>query len=322
MLGMDFETGQPSVLSMIAFGLAGLYYLAVILPLLSVTIRRFHDRNLSGWWYLAGVVALAAFLALWLSAPETSWNALIRDSYLWHVVRFSFWQAFLSALFSVLPAIFLARALYRRRFPGRTLLLRLCAMTLILPVLVAVFGILSVYGRQGWLASLFGQAETPNPHFQSVKKLDALIRRCAATLNEKQLEAVRSALQHSISLISGGAGSGKSYTISVINTICEESDLEVVLAAPTGKAANAWRKSAVAAAPPSTACSAMTARVSRAARRTPSMPTSWWSTSFRWSTCRWPGTCSRRSICRGPRCCWSGTTTSFRRWDPETYCAI
>lgn len=28
-------------------------------------------------------------------------------------------------------------------------------MTLILPVLVAVFGILSVYGRQGWLASLW-----------------------------------------------------------------------------------------------------------------------------------------------------------------------
>ena len=44
--------------------------------------------------------------------------------------------------------------LYRRRFPGRLALLRLCAMTLILPVLVAVFGILSVYGRQGWLASL------------------------------------------------------------------------------------------------------------------------------------------------------------------------
>lgn len=28
-------------------------------------------------------------------------------------------------------------------------------MTLILPVLVAVFGILSVYGRRGWLASLW-----------------------------------------------------------------------------------------------------------------------------------------------------------------------
>ena len=100
-------------------------------------------------------VALAAFLTLWFSAPGAGWQSVFSDSYLWHVVRFSFWQASLSALISVGPAIFLARALYRRRFPGRTLLLRLCAMTLILPVLVAVFGILSVYGRQGWLASLF-----------------------------------------------------------------------------------------------------------------------------------------------------------------------
>ncbi|MGY5958488.1 thiamine/thiamine pyrophosphate ABC transporter permease ThiP [Kosakonia sp. BK9b] len=100
-------------------------------------------------------VALAAFLALWQNAPTTALSAFWQDSYLWHVVRFSFWQAFLSALLSVVPAIFLARALYRRRFPGRLALLRLCAMTLILPVLVAVFGILSVYGRQGWLASLW-----------------------------------------------------------------------------------------------------------------------------------------------------------------------
>lgn len=113
-------------------------------------------------WLIPGVsaatlvvaVALAAFLALWWNAPQGNWVAVWQDSYLWHVVRFSFWQAFLSALLSVVPAIFLARALYRRRFPGRLALLRLCAMTLILPVLVAVFGILSVYGRQGWLASL------------------------------------------------------------------------------------------------------------------------------------------------------------------------
>ncbi len=101
------------------------------------------------------VVSPGAFLALWFNAPESDLLALWHDSYLWHVIRFSFWQAFLSALLSTLPAIFLARALYRRRFPGRLALLRLCAMTLILPVLVAVFGILSVYGRQGWLAFLF-----------------------------------------------------------------------------------------------------------------------------------------------------------------------
>jgi len=99
-------------------------------------------------------VALGAFLSLWFSAPDADVSALWHDSYLWHVVRFSFWQAFLSALLSVAPAVLLARALYRRRFPGRQALLRLCAMTLILPVLVAVFGILSVYGRQGWLAQI------------------------------------------------------------------------------------------------------------------------------------------------------------------------
>ena len=106
-------------------------------------------------WLIPGVsattlvvaVALAAFLALWWNAPQDDWVAVWQDSYLWHVVRFSFWQAFLSALLSVVPAIFLARALYRRRFPGRLALLRLCAMTLILPVLVAVFGILSVNGH-------------------------------------------------------------------------------------------------------------------------------------------------------------------------------
>lgn len=70
-------------------------------------------------WLIPGVsaatlvvaVALAAFLALWWNAPQGDWVAIWQDSYLWHVVRFSFWQAFLSALLSVVPAIFLARAL-------------------------------------------------------------------------------------------------------------------------------------------------------------------------------------------------------------------
>lgn len=115
-----------------------------------------------GWLYpgllaatLVVAVALAALLALWFNAPHTDILAMVQDHYLWHVLRFSFWQAFLSAALSVIPALFLARALYRRRFPGRMALLRLCAMTLVLPVLVAVFGILTVYGREGWLASLW-----------------------------------------------------------------------------------------------------------------------------------------------------------------------
>ncbi|PQL07820.1 thiamine/thiamine pyrophosphate ABC transporter permease ThiP [Pantoea ananatis] len=99
-------------------------------------------------------VALLAFTALWMAAPATDWRSVLQDTYLHHVIGFSFKQALLSALLSLLPAIPLSRALYRRRFPGRQVLLRLCAMTLVLPVLVAVFGLLTVYGRVGWLAQL------------------------------------------------------------------------------------------------------------------------------------------------------------------------
>ncbi|VAX76482.1 Thiamine transport system permease protein ThiP [Serratia symbiotica] len=99
-------------------------------------------------------IATMAIAALWHHAPESNWQTLWKDSYLWHVVRFTFWQALLSALISVLPAILLARALYRRHFPGREWLLRLCTMTFVMPVLVAVFGLISVYGQQGWLAIL------------------------------------------------------------------------------------------------------------------------------------------------------------------------
>ncbi|MBB4482494.1 DUF805 domain-containing protein [Rhizobium etli] len=30
-----------------------LFTLAMLLPLISLQVRRFHDRNISGWWYLA-----------------------------------------------------------------------------------------------------------------------------------------------------------------------------------------------------------------------------------------------------------------------------
>lgn len=100
------------------------------------------------------IVALLSFGALWFNAPSGELSSIFADEYLWHVVRFTFWQAFLSALFSILPAIWLAKALYRRQFKGRTLFLRLCAMSLVLPVLVALFGILTVYGRAGWIAQI------------------------------------------------------------------------------------------------------------------------------------------------------------------------
>lgn len=39
--------------------IAGLFMLATFLPQLSLQVRRFHDRNISGWWYF-GMIILGA----------------------------------------------------------------------------------------------------------------------------------------------------------------------------------------------------------------------------------------------------------------------
>ncbi|MGP1930215.1 MAG: thiamine/thiamine pyrophosphate ABC transporter permease ThiP [Arsenophonus sp. ET-YP4-MAG3] len=101
------------------------------------------------------IIVIITFSTLCLYSPKINLKEFINDIYLWHVIRFTFWQALLSTLLSVIPAIFLAKALFRRYFLGRILFLRLCSMILILPVLVAILGILSVYGRMGWLAKFF-----------------------------------------------------------------------------------------------------------------------------------------------------------------------
>jgi len=77
----------------------------------------------------------------------------------WAALRFTVMQAALSALFSVGLAIPTARALARRRFPFRGALITLLGAPFILPVIVAVLGLLAVFGRNGVLSdvlALFG----------------------------------------------------------------------------------------------------------------------------------------------------------------------
>ncbi|MGX9352056.1 thiamine/thiamine pyrophosphate ABC transporter permease ThiP [Shimia sp. W99] len=67
----------------------------------------------------------------------------------WSAIRFTLLQATLSALISVGLAIPVARALARRRFFGRRLLITLLGAPFILPVIVAVMGLIAVFGRSG-----------------------------------------------------------------------------------------------------------------------------------------------------------------------------
>jgi len=66
-------------------------------------------------------------------------------------IWFTTWQAALSAALSVALAVPVARALARRRFPGRGALVTLLGAPFILPVIVAVIGLIGVFGRGGIL---------------------------------------------------------------------------------------------------------------------------------------------------------------------------
>lgn len=76
----------------------------------------------------------------------------------WAALRFTLAQAAVSAAISVLLAIPVARALARRRFPGRGVLVILLGAPFILPTIVAVLGLVAVFGRSGLIAQATGLA--------------------------------------------------------------------------------------------------------------------------------------------------------------------
>lgn len=74
---------------------------------------------------------------------------------LFKIINFSFFQAILSTLFSIIPSIFIAISLYRRSFWVNIFIINICNLTLIIPVLVAIMGIINIYGNDGWLSKIF-----------------------------------------------------------------------------------------------------------------------------------------------------------------------
>jgi thiamine transport system permease protein len=79
----------------------------------------------------------------------------------WAAVRFTLSQALVSAGLSVLLAVPVARALARQAFVGRSLLITLLGAPFILPVIVAVLGLLTVFGRNGWVSQALGLVGLP-----------------------------------------------------------------------------------------------------------------------------------------------------------------
>ena len=97
-----------------------------------------------------GIIISGAFIGLLGEAPALEVGLLWENVYLRRVVAFTVWQALLSTLLSVGLAVPVARALARRQlFPGRAWLLRLLGLPLVVPAVVAIFGIVAIYGQSG-----------------------------------------------------------------------------------------------------------------------------------------------------------------------------
>lgn len=105
---------------------------------------------------LAGPALAAVLLALVLAPVlAVGWRGagLALGPADWAAVRFSVTQAVLSSVSSTLLAVPVARALARRRFPARGLLITLMGAPFLLPAVVAVLGLLAIFGRSGVLNS-------------------------------------------------------------------------------------------------------------------------------------------------------------------------
>lgn len=100
---------------------------------------------------IMGAAIVAAILfplgAVWSASDGFVWP--MRED--WLAIRFTLFQAGLSALISVVLAVPVARALFRRRFWGRDWVILLMGAPFILPVIVAIIGLLSVFGQNGIL---------------------------------------------------------------------------------------------------------------------------------------------------------------------------
>lgn len=97
--------------------------------------------------------AFLLFFILFISQDGASVTQF--DPRVWSLLKFTLYQAFLSTLLSLLVGIILAWSLaHQSHFKGRSLLVALFSSSLVLPTLIVVFGLIGIFGRNGWVNQL------------------------------------------------------------------------------------------------------------------------------------------------------------------------
>ncbi len=54
---LEAQAAKPGALFWVGLGLIMIWALGTFIPSIAVTVRRLHDRDMSGWWYLGLIVA-------------------------------------------------------------------------------------------------------------------------------------------------------------------------------------------------------------------------------------------------------------------------
>ncbi len=114
-------------------------------------------------WWLSGTLSLVLIALLTalpmavmlLEAGTINWSATTSNVFNQRVVTFSFVQASLSTILALGLALPVALALaHTQHFAGRNLIVTLFSLSLVIPTVVAIYGIVAVFGKAGWLSAV------------------------------------------------------------------------------------------------------------------------------------------------------------------------
>ena len=87
------------------------------------------------------------------------------------------------------------------------------------------------------VSMVFGGELLPSEEEKMLAEIEKLARRLGIELEELQQQAVLESIKHGIFILSGGPGTGKTTTINTMIRYFEAEGLDILLAAPTGRAA-------------------------------------------------------------------------------------
>ena len=133
----------------------------------NLTLPNRPGRIAAATWLALAIAALVA-LVLWAIFSTAAGEPSSSRVDIPHLLRMTSIQASLTVMLSLAVGIVLAWSLNRLRFPGRDLVVGLFASAIVTPGMVVAFGLLSIWGRNGWINqasnALFG-APIGNPAF-------------------------------------------------------------------------------------------------------------------------------------------------------------